>query len=161
MGSRASDNYTLEPSLGRRREEERERGRARRQDAAEGEGRWRTSSLRFDRVGVDRRLIDSPPRHGNFFEEPAGLLFFCNTYHLTELLRGRSNPTPSATTVPTRPPSYRSLSALASLLALPSARRFDDPNDDVRHRCADWPRSSPTGYFVFSRDGCQSVDPPR
>lgn len=33
----------------------------------------RISSLRFDRVGVDRRLIDSPPRHGNFFEEPAGL----------------------------------------------------------------------------------------
>lgn len=56
-----------------------EKGRKRR----EREER-RISSLRFDRVGVDRRLIDSPPRHGNFFEEPAGLPFFYNTYHLAQ-----------------------------------------------------------------------------
>lgn len=78
MGSRASDNYTLELEERKKKRDRATRGVRKRREREER----RISSLRFDRVGVDRRLIDSPPRHGNFFVEPAGATFFCNTYHL-------------------------------------------------------------------------------
>lgn len=120
MGSRASNNYTLEPSLGR---EERERERERERDEGEGERNGGLSSLRFDRVGVDRRLIDSPPRHGNFFEEPAGLPFFCNTYHLAERAVPSTLPSPPSFHLT---PSSVCSRARAHLLFEPR-RRFDDP----------------------------------
>lgn len=116
------------------RERKRARGRGekkkgREEEDVEGREERRISSLRFDRVGVDRRLIDSPPRHGNFFEEPAGLPFFCNTYHLTELLPPRLRPSPN---VLPPPPLAPVLCLLRSSISVPSPRRvserrFDDP----------------------------------
>lgn len=125
MGSRASDNYTLEPSLGSGKEGERQRELGGRVGEGGGREEWRISSLRFDRVGVDRRLIDSPPQHGNFFEEPLGLPFFYNTYSIPLLLRLRL-PVTLPSPLPSTPRSYS-----RAYFPLPSPARyigkFDDP----------------------------------